>query len=177
MTINNELLAKFEGRWKRNTNHDWKYVPFSSHHGWEEDEYECSFCGKHVKTNTPPQELCPDNSNPSYSTSPADRERLWFFLVRDKKEMYYEFHEWAEFNYGQQMYRIDFDIWLSLPNDDGVPRWVSLLSEWLQLDSTIRRFGYEQGELTVEAAWDDGDWGTGKCTALSEWARYVKEAK
>jgi len=57
--------------------------------------------------------------------------------------MYYEFHEWAEFNYGQGMYRIDFDIWLMLPMPyNSIPEWLLLLQEWLELKETRERFGW-----------------------------------
>ena len=39
--------------------HDWQYVPFSSHHGWEHREYVCSRCHRRVKTDDePPTEHC-----------------------------------------------------------------------------------------------------------------------
>lgn len=142
MTIDNELLAKFGGRWKDNINHDWKYVPFSNHHGWEEAEYECSFCGKYVKTNTPPQEPCSNNSNPSYSTSPDDRERLWGYLM-GKEEMWKEFFWWCWNSSPKeaQDLRDRFVAWLTLPLD-GVPRWVGLLSDWLGMEETREKFGW-----------------------------------
>jgi hypothetical protein len=58
-----------------------------------------------------------------------------------KEEMWAAFwkHQW----YRQDiptMYDFQFVAWLFLPLD-GVPRWVSLLSEWLGLESVREKFG------------------------------------
>jgi len=113
-------------------------------------------------------------SNPDFS-DPRHLYEFFTWLIKERPQMWEEFHKFAEEQYNRGiLFFHKFDAWLFF-SDPARPR--DLMAEWLQLDSTIRRFGYEQGELTVEAAWDDGDWGTGKCTVLSEWAKYVKEAK
>jgi hypothetical protein len=102
---------------------------------------------------------------------PSHRDEFFTWLCRERPEMWLEFKYYTFMTWEQTH---EFVAWLFF-SDPARPR--DLMAEWLQLDSTIRRFGYEQGELTVEAAWDDGDWGTGKCTVLSEWAKYAKEGK
>ena len=90
---NDKLLAKFEGRC------------------WHERENQygsmCRLCGATLNYMSP--------INPSYSTSPDDRERLWGYLVG--KEMV-----WEEF--GTHIYRkwvkdfsptIQFIPWFSAP--------------------------------------------------------------
>ena len=166
--INNERLAKFEGKcWHKTTN---------------EYPFRCAICGQ-SETDWQGWFICPHN--PDYSTSPADRERLWFFLVRDKKEMYYEFHEWAEFNYGQGMYRIDFDIWLMLPMPyNSIPEWLLLLQEWLELPEVVERFGWEECS-TCESKGGTSVLGftvvcpkcNGSGKVRAEWAKCVKEGR
>jgi len=120
-----------------------------------------------------------ENITPDFSR-PADRDEFFTWLCRERREMWEGFTDWIDAK-GERDLSIPAPwLWSKLIpwlffQSPARPR--DLMAEWLQLDSTIRRFGYEQGELTVEAAWDDGDWGTGKCTVLSEWAKYVKEAK
>ena len=124
MTINNELLAKFEGKcWHKTTN---------------EYPFRCAICGQ-SETDWQGWFICPHN--PDYSTSPADRERLWGYLM-GKEEMWKAFDGWAWVQSGD-LRTTEFIPWLFSPLD-GVPRWVSLLSEWLRLDETIERFGWEQ---------------------------------
>jgi hypothetical protein len=123
MTINNERLAKFEGKcW----------------HKWNIAQY-CKVCGvsRH------------GNDNPFYSTSPDDRERLWGYLM-GKEEMWRYFQDWT-----YDVWEEDVDLvergtswnteadraaWLHKPLD-GTPRWVSLLSDWLGMESTREKFG------------------------------------
>lgn len=38
--------------------HKWKYIPFSSHHGWEKPENICENCGLKIKDDAPPEEGC-----------------------------------------------------------------------------------------------------------------------
>ena len=120
MTINNELLAKFEGKcWHKTTN---------------EYHFRCAICGQ-SETDWQGWFICPHN--PDYSTSPADRERLLEYLM-GKVEMWNSFHEWAYER--PDVIKWNFIRWLFLPLD-GVPRWVSLLSEWLGMESVRERFG------------------------------------
>jgi hypothetical protein len=116
MTINNERLAKFEGKC------------------WHEvDKGLCKHCGKFL----------PDN--PSYSTSPADRERLLEYLM-EKKDMWDEFCEWAwKKNSEERVWnKVPWFVhWLTHPLD-GTPRWVSLLSEFLGLEEVREKFGWEK---------------------------------
>ena len=78
---------------------------------------------------------------PDYSTSPADRGRLWEYLM-GKEEMWNSFLDWSVKQYWRPQTKADrgFFPWLSLPLD-GVPRWVSLLSEWLGMEETREKFG------------------------------------
>jgi hypothetical protein len=163
MTIDNELLAKFEGRC------------------WHEvDKGLCKHCGKFL----------PDN--PSYSTSPDDRERLLEYLM-GKKDMWRYFQDWA-----CDVWEEDVDLvergtswnteadrlaWLFLPLD-GVPRWVSLLSEWLGMDSTVERFGKVKCSNCIAGVEESGPTFIKECTVcdgsgkvLAPWARWAKEGK
>ena len=131
MTINNERLAKFEERcWHKTIN---------------EYPFMCAICGQ-TETDWQGWFICPHN--PDYSTSPADRERLWLYLM-GKEEMWTAFYLWSYAEKSpEECHRVvgdwPFVSWLTRLDDNGVPRWVSLLSEWLRLDETIERFGWEQ---------------------------------
>jgi len=148
MTINNELLAKFEGKWT-----EWKLSDLVN--GLYNVDY--------------------DSLNPSYSTSPADRERLWGYLM-GKEEMWKAFKTailtakiGEPYDGGIIVYLFSFI--------DGAPRWVSLLSEWLGMESTREKWGWEE----CPTCWKPGDY-TGslpmfcpKCNSsgkvLAPWAR------
>ena len=152
MTINNELLAKFEGKWK-----EWKLSDLVD--GLYNVDY--------------------DSLNPSYSTSPDDRERLWGYLM-GKEEMWEEFFWWCWNSSPKeaQDLRDRFVAWLTLPLD-GVPRWLHFLSEWLGMESTRERFGWVEchgcdGKNSVPIECSEGNkecGGSGKICA--EW---IKEA-
>jgi hypothetical protein len=133
MTINNELLAKFEGKcWHKTTN---------------EYPFRCAICGQ-SETDWQGWFICPHN--PDYSTSPADRGRLWEYLM-GKEEMWNSFLDWSVKQYWRPQTKADrgFFPWLFSPLD-GVPRWVSLLSEWLGMDSTVERFGWVECQYKKE---------------------------
>jgi len=87
---------------------------------------------------------------PDYSTSPADRGRLWEYLM-GKEEMWNSFLDWSVKQYWRPQTKADrgFFPWLFSPLD-GVPRWVSLLSEWLGMDSTVERFGWVECQYKKE---------------------------
>ena len=146
MTINNERLAKFEGKC------------------WHEvDKGLCKHCGKFL----------PDN--PSYSTSPADRERLWEYLM-GKEEMWNSFLDWLVKQYWIKADR-GFFPWLTLPLD-GVPRWVSLLSEWLGMESTREKWGTMECPNCVAGVEEVGRMFIKECTVCggsgrirAEWAK------
>ena len=110
MTINNELLAKFERRC------------------WHDPNCDCGVCG-----------YCNGISkNPSYSASPADRERLLGYLMK-KEEMYWKFTSWT-YNKKDDLSKtiVMHFVWLMVPPpDSNVPRWVSLLSEWLGMEGRV----------------------------------------
>ena len=151
MTINNELLAKFEGKWK-----EWKLSYLVD--GLYNVDY--------------------DSLNPSYSTSPDDRERLWGYLM-GKEEMWMTFYLWAYTkkepeNPDRVVYDWPFVSWLTLPLD-GVPRWVSLLSEWLRLDETVERWGYTECKNAHCCECHDCAECNGSGRIRAEWARYAKE--
>jgi hypothetical protein len=147
--IDNELLAKFEGRC------------------WHEvDKGLCKHCGKFL----------PDN--PSYSTSPADRERLLEYLMK-KEEMYWEFTSWT-YNVKDNLSKtiVMHFVWLMVPPpDSNVPRWVSLLSEFLGMESVREKFGWVEchgcdGKDSVPIECSEGNkecGGSGKIRA--EWAK------
>jgi hypothetical protein len=115
--IDNELLAKFEGRWK-----EWK--PSDP----VDDLYNVDY----------------DSLNPSYSTSPADRERLLEYLM-GQEEMWMQFYIWShekkeQGDCNRVIYDWPFVSWLFSPLD-GVPRWVPLLSDWLGMEEVREKFG------------------------------------
>lgn len=131
MTINNERLAKFEGKC-------WHKLEFdgTAMTRWI-GPWTCKHCGKRFEVGKP--------DNPSYSTSPADRERLWLYLM-GKEEMWMQFYIWShekkeQGDCNRVIYDWPFVSWLFSPLD-GVPRWVSLLSEWLGMESTREKFGW-----------------------------------
>ena len=151
MTINNELLFHFANPGKC----------------WHERENTygsvCILCGA---------TLSYTYTNLSYSTSPADRERLWLYLVG--KEMWKEFDNWAWEQSGG-LITTEYVPWLTLPLD-GVPRWVSLLSEWLGLEEVREKFGTTECPCPPEFKGDEEIErvcpycsGTGKIRA--EWAK------
>ena len=124
MTINNERLFHFAN-------------PEKCWHDAENDE-QCSKCGKSFRG------YYLRSVNPSYSTSPDDRERLWGYLMR-KEEMWEEFFWWCWNSSPKdaQKLRDKFVSWLFSPID-GVPRWVSLLSDWLGMEVVRLRFGVKE---------------------------------
>ena len=133
MTIDNELLAKFEGKcW-----HELHEIYLTNNHTVATTPVqECALCG------------CRYPEYPDYSASPDDRERLWLYLM-GKEEMWTAFYLWSYAEKSpEECHRVvgdwPFVSWLTRLDDNGVPRWVSLLSEWLRLDETIERFGWEQ---------------------------------
>ena len=128
MTINNERLFHFAN-------------PKGCWHEWNIAQY-CKVCGvsRH------------GNDNPSYSTSPADREQLWLYLV-GKEEMWKEFDNWAWEQSGD-LITTKYVPWLFLPLD-GVPRWVSLLSEWLGMESTREKWGWVECPCPPEFKGDE----------------------
>ena len=136
MTINNERLFHFA----------------NPNGCWHEDEGElvCLKCG--FKRHN-----LHEKWNPSYSTSPDDRERLWRYLM-GKEEMWDEFFLY-ELSYGEYRKPIpwtQFIVWLFSPLD-GVPRWVSLLSDWLGLEETREKFGWIDCPKDEPIEIDDGD--------------------
>ncbi len=85
--------------------------------------------------------------NPDYASSADYRERLWEYLM-GKEEMWMQFYIWShekkeQGDCNRVIYDWPFVSWLFSPID-GVPRWVSLLSEWLRLDETVERWGYTE---------------------------------
>ena len=165
--------------------------------GRDFDKTRCRVCGWPLKQTV--EEGCTTEScsmrpapqrradEPPDFSLPSHRDEFFTWLTKERPEMWegfrrFSFNTWLSkegSGHGALWCLSDearslFEAWLFF-SDPARPR--DLMAEWLQLDSTIRRFGYEQGELTVEAAWDDGDWGTGKCTVLSEWAKLAKEGK
>jgi hypothetical protein len=161
MTINNERLAKFEGKC-------WHEVEFDATAmiSWT-NAWVCKHCGERF--------IAGISNNPSYSTSPADRERLWGYLMG--KEMWKEFWNYSVENWVKSRWQGGLESehvkWLFLPLD-GVPRWVSLLSEWLGMESTREKFGTTECEDSMVAYPDCvrincNCSGTGKIRA--EWAK------
>ena len=113
----------------------------------------------------------------NYSTSPDDRERLWLYLM-GKEEMWASFRRWVVDAYCRRLDSdtVPFIPWLFSPLN-GVPRWVSLLSEWLGMESVMEKFGW----VECPTCWKPGDY-TGslpmfcpKCNSsgkvLAPWAR------
>ena len=129
MTINNERLAKFEGKcW----------------HEVEQGSIKCKHC---EKLGTFPWSL-----SINFSTSPEDRERLWLYLM-GKEEMWNSFLDWSVKQYWIKADR-GFFPWLTLPLD-GVPRWVSLLSDWLGLESVREKWGWVECPCPPEFKGDE----------------------
>ena len=74
---------------------------------------------------------------PNYATSPDDRERLWLYLM-GKPGMFNHFFDWC-----RDMDTDDDDVVIFIFSPlDGIPRWVSLLSEWLGMEETREKFGW-----------------------------------
>ena len=168
MTINNELLAKFEGKcWHKTTN---------------EYPFRCAICGQ-SETDWQGWFICPHN--PDYSTSPADRERLLLYLM-GQEEMWMQFYIWShekkeQGDCNRVIYDWPFVSWLFSPLD-GVPRWVSLLSDWLGMEEVREKFGttevcseFNRWHNPCPQFCDKCDDGSGRIRA--DWAKYVKEGK
>ena len=138
MTINNELLAKFEGK------------------KWDKNEWE-----------------------PDYSRHPDDRERLWLYLMGQEET-------WTAFvHYVEEQKKDDYVEtllpWLFL-SIDGVPRWVSLLSEWLGMESVREKWGWVECPCPPEFKGDEEiervcPYCSGTGRILAPWAKYAKEGK
>ena len=60
-------------------NCDWIYIPFSSHHGWEAPEYQCSVCHEIIKTDEKlPVRKCSKGFSPSINGETTQEVRMWF---------------------------------------------------------------------------------------------------
>lgn len=147
--INNKRLFHFEqpeGCW-----HDWEKTT-------AKDSliliYKCKICGTLQGPLSDQSDFIP---NPSYSTSPADRERLLECLM-GKEEMWEEFFWWCWNSSPKdaQKLRDKFVSWLFLPLDS-VPRWVSLLSEFLGLEEVREKFGWVECPEYVHCTISDGE--------------------
>jgi len=135
--INNERLAKFEGKcW-----HELKFDGTAMTR-WI-GPWACKHCGKRFEVGKP--------DNPDYSTSPADRERLWEYLL-GRLDVWGDFQDWVEDIWfdDETWKRKSFIPWLFLPLD-GVPRWVSMLSDWLGLEEVREKFGTTECEDSMVA--------------------------
>ena len=165
MIINNERLARFEGKcW----------------HEFSEYPRHCAICKEFVSS----QEL--PVKNPDYASSAEYRGRLWEYLM-EKKDMWRYFQDWT-----YDVWEEDVDLvergtswnteadraaWLHKPLD-GVPRWVSLLSEWLGLESTREKFGMIKCPNCVAGVEEVGRMFIKECTVCggsgrirAEWAK------
>ena len=121
--------------------------------------------------------------NPDYSTSPADRERLWEYLM-GQEEMWMQFYIWShekkeQGDCNRVIYDWPFVSWLTLPLD-GVPRWVSLLSEWLGMESTREKWGWVECPCPPEFKGDEEikrvcPYCSGSGKIRAEWAKGKEE--
>ena len=178
--INNKRLAKFEGKcWHECVREHVKHIDGK----WYPDRdttpasskvfgYYCYDCKTELEYPLP---------RPSYSTSPADRERLWGYLG-EQKDMRDEFCEWAwKKNSEERVWnKVPWFVhWLTHPLD-GTPRWVSLLSKWLGMEEVREKWGISKcphypkecngcyrGNANYE--WCESCDGSGKIRA--EWAK------
>jgi hypothetical protein len=118
--------------------------------------------------------------NPSFS-DPHHREEFFTWLCRERREMWEMFLSWAlrqyEYPWAWEGKTIPW-LFFSSPSR---PR--DLMAEWLQLDSTIERFGYVECPDFNPNPEDVNclNWNESchclNCKVLSPWAQYVKEAK
>ena len=111
MTIDNELLAKFEGRcWHEAIETTSVYSTCKSCGITLTRWYEIGWRTEREQEN-----------NPSYSASPDDRERLWLYLM-GKEEMWASFRRWVVDAYCRRLDgdTVPFIPWLFSPLD-GAP--------------------------------------------------------
>ncbi len=174
MTINNELLAKFEGKC-------WHAVKQSADVQRIISVPAICSCGVICDANGPMKRHIKD-SNPSYSTSPDDRERLWGYLM-GKEEMWKAFKTAILTAKIGEPYDTDLIVYL-FSFIDGAPRWVGLLSEWLGMDETVERFGKVKCSNCIAGVEESGPTFIKECTVcdgsgrvLAPWAREAKEGK
>ena len=159
--INNERLFHFanpKGCWHKTTN---------------EYPFRCAICGQ-SETDWQGWFICPHN--PDYSTSPADRERLWLYLM-GKEEMWKAFKTAILTAKIGEPYDTDLIVYL-FSFIDGVPRWVGLLSDWLGMEETRNRFGWKEcpdkGKLYEDVPVTRCEFCGEQCTKgkiRAEWAR------
>ena len=112
--------------------------------------------------------------NPDYASSAEYRERLWGYLL-GRLDVWGDFQDWVEDIWfdDETWKRKSFIPWLFLPLD-GVPRWVSMLSDWLGLEEVREKFGTTECEDSMVAYPDCvrincNCFGSGKIRA--EWAK------
>ena len=95
---------------------------------------------------------------PNYSTSPDDRERLWGYLM-GKEEMWKAFKTAILTAKIGEPYDTDLIVYL-FSFIDGIPRWVSLLSEWLGMEETREKFGWVECPEYARCSISDGEDGS-----------------
>ncbi len=178
MTID-ELLCKFQGKcW-----HEWEYNEY-----WEDpvmgDVFrKCKLCGEkliHPQGSTNPFDFL----RPDFSDDHTAMELLRWFQ-REKKNMYDWFCAWmlrenpkAPVGINNQLIYINQQI---EADSKSYMRWVVLLAEWLRLEETREKWGWEEcpdkniiGGLCItkkdsKCPVKEGDNCSGKIRA--EWAR------
>jgi hypothetical protein len=121
-------------------------------------------------------------SNPDFS-DPRHLYEFFTWLIKERPQMWEEFHKFAEEQYNRGiLFFHKFDAWLFF-SDPARPR--DLMAEWLQLDETVEKFGWERcPNLDIEdiesmSCRNNGD-NCQPCSygkILAPWARWVQEGK
>jgi len=118
-----------------------------------------------------------ENITPDFSR-PADRDEFFAWLCRERREMWEGFTDWIDAK-GERDLSIPAPwLWSKLIpwlffQSPSRPR--DLMAEWLQLDSTIKQFGWVKCPIHCCDCPDNGKtcMDTGK--VLAPWAKYAKE--
>ena len=130
--IDHKLLTLLEGKcWHKIV--DYEIVPYG--------RFICSNCHE-------PAHRC---KNPDYSSPNTYMPFLqWFW--KEKKEMWKVFYWWGYDEYLDayrtledfESFQEDYSVWSFSLTDEGEPRVMILLSEWLALPETRERWGWEE---------------------------------
>lgn len=128
-----------------------------------------------------PRDEDENEPNPSFS-DPRHRDEFFTWLCRERGEMWFQFKHYAYSAWIDDADSDELISWLFF-SDPSRPR--DLMAEWLRLDETIKRFGWEErycdhcrkGDVQMHYTHPCEKCGAIGGRILSAWAKYAKEGE